>query len=173
MLVKASDNVIRCEHDNFCQATQKLMTVVSVIKNQLDERGGVQATDLEELKVKLDRSLATSTAVISTQLEKHSGDLLSVEERLKAQNVHVCPDVNAMFDKLGANASDIYSKQVKDVEELKAKLDRSLASSAAIVAQLEKLLENLLRHDERLKAHDISQTDLQKTVQSKWIYLSV
>jgi len=166
---RASDNLMRCEHDNLCQATQKLMAAVNVIQNQLDERGGIQATDLDELKSKLDRSLAASTAVISTQLEKHSEDLLGVQERLKAQNV--CPDVNAMFDKLGANASDIYSKQVKDVEELKVKLDRSLASTAAIFAQLEKLSTNLLRHDERLKAHDVSQTDLQKSVQSKWIII--
>src|SRR6218665_1272945 len=136
--VKASDNVIRCEYDNVCQATQKVMAAVNEMKNQQDERGGVQATDLEELKVKMDRSLA-STAVISTQLEEQSGDLLSVEELLKAQNV--CPDVNAIIDKidakasdiyrkLDAKASDIYSKQVKDVEELKAKFERSLASMA-------------------------------------------
>src|SRR6218665_666086 len=228
--VKASDNVIRCEYDNVCHATQKLMSVVSEMKNQQDERGGVQATDLEELKVKLDRSLA-STAVISTQLEEHSGDLLSVEECLKAQlecplvnekleklaanvsHIHnkqvkdaeelkgkldtslastsviskqlekhssglmsleerlkaqqVCPDVNAMLNKLGAKASDIYSKQVKDVEELKVKLERSLASTSAISTQLEKLSANLLHLDERLKAHDVSQTDLHKSVQSK------
>ncbi len=148
--VKASDNVIRCESDNCCQATQKLMTVVSEMKNQQDERGDVQATDLEELKVKLDRSLA-STDVISTQLEEHSGDLLSVEELLKAQNV--CPCVNAKLDKLDAKASDIYSKQVKDVEELKVKLEKGLASIAAISTQLETLSANLLRHVSKHMMH--------------------
>ena len=143
------------------------MTVVSEMKNQQDERGDVQATDLEELKVKLDRSLA-STAVISTQLEEHSGDLLSVEELLKAQNV--CSDVNAILNKIDAKASDIYSKQVKDVEELKVKLEKGLASMAAISTQLETLSANLLRHDERLKTHDVSQTDQHKSMQSKWIY---
>src|SRR6218665_3214150 len=100
-LVKASDNVIRCESDNCCQATQKLMTVVSEMKNQQDERGDEQATDVEELKVKL---------------------------------------------------------------------EKGLASMAAISTQLETLSANLLRHDERLKTHDVSQTDQHKSMQSKWIY---
>src|SRR5688572_6510025 len=53
-----------------------------------------------------------------------------------------CPGVNAKID-----------KQAKDFEDLKKNLDRSLASTAAISRQLEKLSADLSHHDERLKAY--------------------
>lgn len=196
LLVKASDHAINCGYDNFCQATQKLMSVVNDVKHHLDELSDKQATDLAELKMNLNRSLASKDvsekldrlsayvrdthdnqvknveelkvnlmAAISKQFEKQLEVLLSLEERLKAQNA--CPGVNEKLDKLAADVRDIHSKQLKDVEELKVNLNRTLVSTAAISNQMEKHSADLLRHDERLKSHDVSQTDLHKTVQSK------
>src|SRR6218665_2594626 len=111
VLVKASDNAINCGYDVSCHATLKLMTAVSDIKNQLHELSGKQATDLEELKVNSNRSLA-STVVIS--------------------------DMSETLGKLAAIVRGIQNKPEKDVEELKVKLDRSFASTAAISTKLDK-----------------------------------
>ena len=83
MLVTASDHAISCGYDISCHATLKLTTAVSEMKKQLDERSGIQAIGLEELKANLNKSLA-STAAIFTHLEKLSANLLRHDERLKA-----------------------------------------------------------------------------------------
>src|SRR6218665_471403 len=87
VLVTASDHSMNCGYDISCHATLKLMTSVSEMKKQLDELSSKQATGLEELKMNLSRSLAASTAVISTQLEKHAADSLRHDERLKSHDV--------------------------------------------------------------------------------------
>lgn len=194
--VRASDNTIRCGYDNFCQVTLKLTTTISEMKNKLDEQAAIiqelsskHTKDLEELKVILTKSLASTdvsekidrldayvrdihkqqvndveelmvnlTDANSTQLKKHSEGLLSPEDRLETQNV--CTDVNEKLDKLAENMRDIHSKEVRDLEELKVNLNRSLLSMGAISTQLGKHSADLQRHDERLKTHDVSQSSL-------------
>lgn len=99
-LVKASesDNIIRCGYDNFCQATLKFISAVNEIKSQLDDLSGKQARDAEELKVNLNRSLASMDA-ISKQLGKHSADLLGHDDRLKSHDVSQSKEtVNFLFN---------------------------------------------------------------------------
>src|SRR5688572_15300718 len=99
VLVKASNKAVSCGNDTNCQALAKLMAAVNEINNKLEEPSSCpdvhvkldkQAKDLEKLNVKL--------VAISTQLEKHSADLLQHDERFKANDV--CPDVNENLEKL-------------------------------------------------------------------------
>lgn len=52
-----------------------------------------------------------------------------------------------------AGANEKVDRQAKDLEEVNDMLDRSLASTAAISKQMERLSADLLSHGERLKAH--------------------
>lgn len=107
--------------------------------------------------------LMTAVSDIKNQLHQLSGEQTT---DLKVMKVNLTAAISTL-DKIAVHVSDIHIKQVKDVEELKIKLEKSLTSTAAISTQLETLSATLLRQDERLKAHDATQTDLYNFLQSK------
>lgn len=139
MLVEGSNNAITCGYDVNCQAIVKLMSTVNEINDKLDK--SASQPDVSEKLEKLD----TSVHAIHSKQVKDSEKL----------------------DKLATSVHDVHSKQAKDVELLTASMNRSLASTAAISTELKRHSSDLLKHDERLKTHDLLLANMYQLVQSK------
>src|SRR6218665_1670032 len=75
-LGKPTNSTLECGEDKSCEILAQLMSTVNKLNEKLDK-------GLEELKTDFNKSLAT----ISTQLGRHSVDLLSHDGRLRAHDV--------------------------------------------------------------------------------------
>lgn len=97
---------------------------------------------------------------IKNQLGRQAKDLEELKTDLNKSRVSTATISTQLNEKL--------DKHAKGLEELKTNLNKSLDSTAAISTQLERHSTDLLSHDGRLKAHDVSQRREFQLVQSEW-----
>src|SRR6218665_3975941 len=84
------------------------------------------------------------------------------EDKSCAILAHLMSTVNELNEK--------FDKQAKGLEELKADLNKTFASTSTISTQLGRHSTDFLSHDGRLRAHEFSQIKEYQLVQSEWTW---
>lgn len=110
---------------------------------------------------------------ITNTLGKPTGSALECgeEDKFCAILAQLVSTVNEMKNQLGKQATQLnekLNKQARDLEELKRDLNKTFASTATISTQMGRYSTDLLSHDGRLRAHEVSQRNEYQLMQSEW-----